>query len=80
MNKKATKKYGVELTSHTYRHYKVEATPKKEAIEKAFDALGNDDGASIAWKKNAVSSVISKEEGCGWRRYRATGMKPLKKL
>ena len=65
------KKYEVEFASKTYREYAVEAKNKKEAEEKAFDALDNDDEVSSAWKENAVASVVWKEEGRGWRRYKA---------
>ena len=53
--------YEVEFESTTYRTFSVDAESKDDAIEKAYDELGNDYGVSREWFENA-EVVRAKEE------------------
>ena len=53
--------YEVEFESTTYRVVSVDAESKVDAIEKAYDELGNDFDVSRDWFENA-EVVRAKEE------------------
>jgi ribosomal protein L20A (L18A) len=53
--------YEVEFESTTYRTISVDAESKEDAIEKAYDELGNDFDVSREWFENA-EIVRAKEE------------------
>jgi hypothetical protein len=53
--------YKVEFESTTYRTISVDAKTKDDAIEKAYDELGNDFDVSSEWFENA-EVVRAKEE------------------
>ena len=62
MIQKETKmQYEVEFESTTYRTISVDAGSKADAIEKAYDELGNDYEVSREWFENA-EVVRAKEE------------------
>jgi len=53
--------YEVEFESTTYRTIAVDAESQTDAIEKAYDELGNDFDVSRQWFENA-EVVRAKEE------------------
>ena len=53
--------YEVEFESTTYRTISVDAGSEADAIEKAYDELGNDFDVSREWFENA-EIVRAKEE------------------
>ena len=62
MIQKETKmQYEVEFESTTYRTVSVDAESEQDAIEKAYDELGNDFDVSREWFENA-EIVRAKEE------------------